>query len=219
MIIFSPTKTMKETTIQQEITYSDKTTNLAKEIASLDKEQLSKKLKVKNKTLDVTYNYYQEFGNNCTKAYLTYDGVSFKQLVSSNETYIESNVYIISALYGLINGCDVISKYRLDMSYPGLYKYWGEEVNNKVETLKHNEILNLASNEFSKIIKTNKKIYNVKFIREAKVSTYETKLLRGHILNYCVENNITNYTNLVKMKTDLIKDVNLINDTFNITIH
>lgn len=209
---------MKELVTSDINTFSVKTNTLAAKIKNYNPEELSKKLKVKNKTLDITYNYYQDFGNNYSKAYQTYDGISFKQIKSNNEEYIRNNVYIISALYGLINGCELISKYRLDMSYPGLYKYWEEEVNNEITKLNHPIILNLASNEFSKIVKTNKKMYHVNFISDKKISTYETKLLRGHILNYCIENNITDYNELKNMQTELIKEVILVDNVFNITI-
>lgn len=218
MIIFSPTKTMKESPSNEVNSFSEKTNVLANEIKNYTAEELSKKLKVKNKTLDITYNYYQEFGNNYSKAYQTYDGVSFKQIKCDNEQYIQSNVYIISALYGLISGCELISKYRLDMSYPGLYKYWKEDVNYEINKLEHSSILNLASNEFSKIVATDKIMYHITFISEDKISTYETKLLRGHILNYCIENSITNYSELTNMQTQLVKEVVLIDNIFNVTI-
>ena len=71
--------------------------------------------------------------------------------------YLSDNLYILSALYGILRSTDLISYYRLEMNNKlyiddkNLYDYWGDEPY-KVLFKDNDIVINLASVEYSKMI-------------------------------------------------------------------
>lgn len=173
-IIFSPTKTMKK--IQ---------TNYEFSIPNLD---------VANKINEV-YDVIKEESNH---AIFFYNGISFKYLnaLSLNETninYLNNNLIILSALYGCLRPLDKINEYRLDFTDKTLYKYHDIFIDDTV--------INLASNEYLKMIKCSNLI-NIEFneFKNNKLTTSGTynKMLRGLMVRYMSVNNISNVEELKK---------------------
>ena len=69
-----------------------------------------------------------------------YYGVSFKELeleAYSEESlkYLKDKLFILSALYGLLQAFDLVKKYRLDMTMSivdkGLYNFWKKKITKK----------------------------------------------------------------------------------------
>ena len=117
----------------------------------------------------------------------------------------------MSTLYGISNGLDFISPYRLDFTITklidqNLYNYWKEHVNAFIVS-KNTPVLNLASNEYAKMLSDELVIYNVDFKCSEKLTSVDLKKLRGHILNYCILHQIKDYNQLIDMKTSWINDV------------
>lgn len=226
MIIFSPAKTMNlDDLTNKKPTYKfkEQTNNLLDIISNMDKNTLATFLKIKGNTLDLTFDFYQNL-NQTKEAIKLYDGVSFKQITSYNKEYIKDNIFIMSALYGIVKGCDYIYPYRLDFLYKNiidinLYKYWHDCVNEQINKLNPDYILNLASNEFFKML--DKKlitsdIYNLEVISDKKPSSVLMKKIRGDILNYSIEYTITKIKDYNKLSTDIIKNVEV--DTNNLIL-
>lgn len=178
-IIFSPTKTLKK----MENNYESST---------------PKYLDVTNE-IDLNYNV---MGDEANQALFYYNGISFKYLDvetlnEDNVKYLNEHLLILSALYGTLRPLDMINNYRLDFTDKTLYNYWKINIADTV--------LNLASNEYSKMVKC-RNVVNVEFkeYKNNKLTTSGTynKMLRGLLLRYMCVNNITDLA-LVKEFTEL----------------
>ncbi len=182
---------------------SNQTTIIKKKMLSLSKVELGDFLKIKNNLLEQVFNYYHKPFYN--EAIYLYSGTMFEQInqeALNNNNYLVNNVYIFSALYGIINAVDVIQSYRLDFTKSNifeqsLYNYWKEYVNDMINSHPSKQLLILSSNEYTKLIdfKTiNKEYFSLEFINIK--NSYERKKIRGLILNYCILNYINEYNNL-----------------------
>lgn len=226
-IIFSPSKEMKVGELNSPFSFSPKFQNESVEILNtlknLDKNQIEKIMKIKGELLEETYNNILNYDSNLeVKAINLYNGVAFKKLElesynSKELEYLNSSLIILSAMYGALNPFDNIKKYRLDMtmkiSENFLYSFWSEKVTTYLNELLSQDsekiLLNLASNEYSKMI--NKKSLNFKMItvdfKEFKNGKYSSvssfsKQGRGMLLNYLIKNQITNIEDIKKFNEE-----------------
>lgn len=226
-IIFSPSKDMKVGELNSPFSFSPKFKDESKEILNilkiLDKNQIEKIMKIKGELLEETYYNIANYDSlSETKAINLYNGVAFKKLElesynSKELEYLNNSLIILSAMYGALNPFDNIKKYRLDMimkiSENSLYSFWSEKVTSYINDLlsQDNEkiLLNLASNEYSKMI--NKKTFNFKMItvdfKELKNGKYSSvssfsKQGRGMMLNYLIKNQITNIEDIKKFSKE-----------------
>lgn len=136
--------------------------------------------------------YVKNFDKKC--AIDLYDGLVYKYMkkdlwTKDDYEFVNDNIYILSAMYGILKPLDNIISYRLDFNIAGKshYKFWEKSVN---DFLKNELIVNLASSEFSKLI--NKNLINIKFVDESfKSPSTMSKMARGKMVNYIVKNRIT----------------------------
>lgn len=226
-IIFSPSKEMKVGELNSPFSFSPKFKDESKEILNilknLDKNQIEKIMKIKGELLEETYSNIINYDSRSdVKAINLYNGVAFKKLeieqyTSKELEYLNNSLIILSAMYGALNPFDNIKKYRLDMtmkiSENSLYSFWSEKVTVYINELLSQDsekiLLNLASNEYSKMI--NKKSLNFKMItidfKEFKNGKYLSvssfsKQGRGMLLNYLIKNQITNIEDIKKFSKE-----------------
>lgn len=226
-IIFSPSKDMEVGELNSPFSFSPKFKDESKKILNilkiLDKNQIEKIMKIKGELLEETYYNIANYDSlSETKAINLYNGVAFKKLElesynSKELEYLNNSLIILSAMYGALNPFDNIKKYRLDMtmkiSENSLYSFWSEKVTTYINELLSQDsdkiLLNLASNEYSKLI--NKKSLNFKMItvdfKEFKNGKYSSvssfsKQGRGMMLNYLVKNQITNIEDIKKFNEE-----------------
>lgn len=226
-IIFSPSKDMKVGELNSPFSFSPKFKDESKKILNilkiLDKNQIEKIMKIKGELLEETYYNIANYDSlSETKAINLYNGVAFKKLElesynSKELEYLNNSLIILSAMYGALNPFDNIKKYRLDMimkiSENSLYSFWSEKVTVYINELLSQDsekiLLNLASNEYSKMI--NKKSLNFKMItidfKEFKNGKYSSissfsKQGRGMMLDYLIKNQITNIEEIKKFNED-----------------
>ncbi|WP_300358248.1 YaaA family protein [Fusobacterium sp.] len=208
-IVFSPSKTMKFKEINfsssKEIRFLDKTDILVKRLKEFSIEEIGKLFKLKGELLEKTYENIRDFSSlESSEALSLYDGVTFRQLetdryTENNIDYLNENLFIFSALYGVLSPNTKIKPYRLDMTISfldeSLYKFWQEDINNYLEKYRDEVFINLASKEFSKLLDYKKfKVVDVEFRQNVNgtlknIST-EGKKARGMLLNYMTINNI-----------------------------
>lgn len=208
-IIFSPSKGMKYKNLKfdtnKELIFPDKTNFLMNSLQKFSIEDIEKIFKIKGKILEETYNNIKNYTNlEKYESINLYDGVTFRQLELENYSlkqvnYLTKNLLIFSALYGVVFPNTLIKPYRLDMSInfleENLYKYWKRDINNYLTTFSDEIFINLASNEFSKILDYKKfNIIDIEFrqLIDGKLKNISTegKKARGMLLNYLVKNEI-----------------------------
>ena len=232
-IIISPSKTKKinnlpvelknisieENDFYPEILYPKITNKIIERIKMFSVEEIEKKFKLKKDKAEKLLEFYQNYENEKSgNALASYTGVVYKSIgidtfdIEDFE-YLESHLVILSALYGILTPYTNIKEYRLDMTNSifenkSLYEVWKGSVNEYFE--KEDIILNLASKEYSKLIKSDNLIYfefwNDTNGKLKQIST-NSKKMRGFTLNYIVKNRITNINNL--------KDITLNEYVFN----
>ena len=232
-IIISPSKTkkinnlpvelknisIKENDFYTEILYPKITNKIIERIKMFSVEEIEKKFKLKKDKAEKLLEFYQNYENEKSgNALASYTGVAYKSIgidtfdIESFE-YLESHLVILSALYGILTPYTNIKEYRLDMTNSifenkSLYEVWKNSVNEYFE--KEDIILNLASKEYSKLIKSDNLIdfefWNDTNGKLKQIST-NSKKMRGFTLNYIVKNRITNINNL--------KDITLNEYVFN----
>lgn len=214
LIIISPSKSMKN--IERFEDYKNKikikknTIDILDEIKKKDREEISQKMKIKNKLLDEFISNYRNFENlNEYTALSLYQGAVFKQLDLEKYDvaallYTAKHLRIISAFYGVLKPFDLIRNYRLDMNSSSLlgfnlYDLWQEEIDS--EFSKEKCIVNLASKEFSKSINNNNMI-NFRFLvsknNTLKEQSYNSKMLRGKVLDFMIKNKIQKIDDIMK---------------------
>ena len=232
-IIISPSKTKKinnlpvelknisieENDFYPEILYPKITNKIIERIKMFSVEEIEKKFKLKKDKAEKLLEFYQNYENEKSgNALASYTGVAYKSIGIDtfdieNFEYLESHLVILSALYGILTPYTNIKEYRLDMTNSifenkSLYEVWKNSVNEYFE--KEDIILNLASKEYSKLIKSDNLIdfefWNDTNGKLKQIST-NSKKMRGFTLNYIVKNRITNINNL--------KDITLNEYVFN----
>ena len=227
-IIISPSKTKKVNNLpikdsgsltQKEPFYLEITKEIIEKIRTFSVEEIEKKFKLKNEKAQKLSEFYQNYENEKSgNALASYTGVAYKAIKietfdKSDFEYLESNLVILSALYGILTPYTNVKEYRLDMTNSifknkSLYEVWKSSVNEYFE--KEDIILNLASKEYSKLVKSDNLIdfefWNNTNGKLKQIST-NSKKMRGFTLNYIVENRITNINNL--------KDITLNEYVFN----
>ena len=154
-------------------------------------KQIEKRFNLSKKLAELNYSRYQVLGSNeniksARQAIFTFDGevyVGFDaySLQKKKFEFTQSNVRILSGLYGILKPFDLIEPYRLEMGSDiasgrkkNLYQYWSEKVTNSInEDLKSSSgiLLNLASVEYSKVINRKDlkgKLVDIDFLEEEK---------------------------------------------------
>ncbi|KQT17479.1 hypothetical protein ASG31_08715 [Chryseobacterium sp. Leaf404] len=137
-----------------------------------------------------------------------YRGLDAKTLDKKAVDYLQKNYRILSGLYGLLKPSDKVMLYRLEMGrpfefeeYKNLYSFWTKKVTEQLNSeLKKNEIiLNLASNEYFKVIdkkKLNHQVIDFDFYElkngKPKTIVVYTKHARGLVVRFCAETNAKN---------------------------
>ncbi len=228
MIIISPAKRQVVSHIKranQLPACLDRTRSLLNDIVRLDLNTLTKSLAVSpalgQKAWDAFQALHQE-GFNPEEAIASidlYQGDVFKALdVSSlgdeEIQYMENNLRIISAFYGLLKPLDGIWPYRLEMgsrlpNYLPLYQYWKEEVSHAINASSPEYIFNLASAQYAKVLSDNHKAKWCDIVFQDKdtngryrVIAIHAKRMRGRVLRFMVQNAVTHPRQLLSFCED-----------------
>jgi len=181
--------------------------------------EIGKLMSLSEKLADLNYTRYQNWDINHSEknsrpaifafngdAYLGLDANTFTQ---DDLKYAQNHLRILSGLYGLLKPLDLMQPYRLEMGTSletkkgkNLYQFWGSQITEALnkDLAKNGKILvNVASNEYSKVIQMNNidaKIINCQF-KELKNGEYKTimtyaKKARGMMSRFIIKNKLTN---------------------------
>ena len=220
-IIISPAKKLatdnfinKGTSIQ----FLEETKYLVKELKTYTVSDLKSLMKLSDNLAQLNWQRFQDWNTkDVGQALFMFKGDVYQGLNAENFTNIElefaqENLRILSGLYGLLKPKDLIYPYRLEMGTKlitktgnNLYKFWENRLRKVLlsELKNEEEIINLASEEYSKAIQLNK--FNNPVITpvfkdlkngELKVISFFAKRARGEMVNFIIKNKIKNSENL-----------------------
>lgn len=140
-----------------------------------------------------------------------YRGLNIQELSEIEVNYLNENLRILSGLYGILKPFDLIYPYRLEMGtkiqlspkISNLYQFWDDKITNYLNQEEEDEIINLASSEYFKVIQQKKLRANfiTPVFKEFRNGSYKivmtyAKHARGEMVNFAARKNITKGENL-----------------------
>jgi cytoplasmic iron level regulating protein YaaA (DUF328/UPF0246 family) len=230
--ILSPSKLMNETF--QEFTgettlpsFIKETEALCSELKTVSIEDWKHKMKITDELALNTQSRFQKWNKKDLSkgipAAMLFSGEAFKSLDAKsfstrNWKQAISVLRILSGFYGVLRPTDAVLPYRLMVGTPyktkkgkTLYSYWSEMVtkNLEKEIAPNGYLLNLASDEYFKIIDTKnfkRKILHFKFFqmkgKEMKSIPTFSKQARGSMARFVVESNAKSIDALKKFEAE-----------------
>lgn len=209
-IILSPSKTKEIKKIEKDkkekhiqLFNKNITDKIISRMKEMNIEEVSKIFKLSKDKSEKLINFYKNYSiEECGEAIFSYKGLVFKNIDAesfddSDIEFAQNHLIILSALYGALQPLSLIKNYRLDMTNKifekeSLYKLWEKDIKN---VFSGETIINLASKEYSKMIKGNDiNIVDIEFLEEKngklKQCSTASKIMRGKMTNYIVKNKI-----------------------------
>src|SRR5690554_650868 len=206
IILLSPSKTFSNSKIKGNSIpiFKSKEEELRGKLKNFSLPLIKKHFNISDKLANEVYNYYQSKEENVAAIEL-YEGVQFKELKHEELNFKDNNLYIISALYGLLRPFDNVCKYRLDFNFKALgnlYNYWRNDIKDYLESKYNNKpIINLASKEFHPLFKDLNNVINIEFVSEnnKRISSVLLKQLRGNLARLIINKNIKTINELKEL--------------------
>lgn len=213
-IIIAPAKKMKVDRdtfpVQSQPQFLDQSKILQDFLKSRTLTQLQELWRCSDKTAQAASKFLNySLTKRQTPALLAYQGIQYQYLAADvldedSLNYLQQNLYILSALYGLLRPFDGVVPYRLEMKTKmtgfidySLYHFWGDKVARAL-LAQDNLILNLASKEYSRMVRPflrpDQKMVDV-FFQEKKgdkwrVVGVHAKMARGEMVRFCAQRKI-----------------------------
>ncbi len=167
-IIISPAKKMKidtESPWQTFPAFMNETQEIMDWIKALDYEAAKAMWKCNDQIASQNFDRFKQMNltGELTPAILSYEGIAYQYMAPSvfeygEFDYVQENLRILSAFYGVVKPLDGVRPYRLEMqakaaigAHKNLYDYWGRKLYDAVMDESH-IVINLASKEYSKCI-------------------------------------------------------------------
>ena len=198
----------------------EKTKNIIDEFSNKKPEELAKIYKIKEDKAKEEYVRWQNLANHSAKSYkalelfngLMYRNISRDNFTEEDAEYIKKNVYITTALYGVINAYQAIHEHRLDflqnvkIKDSSLKNFWRVDYDRSVEN--DEVIISLLSSEFEEVFSKTirEKFIKITFMEEknGNLKTHSTisKKARGKFLSEIIKRKITNIREVETIKFD-----------------
>ena len=219
LVILSPSKTQDFKTVHPVESSTPKhlknANYLIRCLKKLNKSALSQLMSLSEKLCEDTYNNIKNFNSknsnqNYKQAIFAYTGEVFNKINPASSSpkdlsYAQSQIRILSGLYGLLKPLDFIQPYRLEMATQlktnhgnNLVVFWKDLITETLNQDENEAIINLASKEYVNSIHVRSlyaKFITIQF-KEKKINGYKVigffaKQARGTMVNYCIKNKIT----------------------------
>ena len=221
-IILSPAKRLNEKledipVVSTKLNFLSESESLIKILKKKSKSDISSLMKLSDALSELNYIRFQSWekdkiidqGKLCIYMFEgdAYKGMNVKTFSTNELEILNSKLFILSGLYGIIKPFDKILPYRLEMGTKlinkkgkNLYEFWGDKLTNYINNeLKGEPLVNLASKEYSSVIdfsKLNSELIQVDFLQEKddgfKNIAIFSKRARGLMTAYIAKNNIDN---------------------------
>lgn len=216
-ILLSPAKTLdfdtkppvSKTTKPQFVKQANSINEVLQDLKPKDLMSL---MHISQKLADLNWKRNQEWKDAVERAAIftfkgeVYVGLDAFTIHENNYDYLQDTIRILSGQYGVLKPFDKIKPYRLEMGsklpvnkYKNLYEFWGNTVtdfiNNEVD--EGEVVVNLASNEYFKVIKKN--LLKTKVITpifkdykngQYKIISFFAKKARGLMSRYAIDHEI-----------------------------
>jgi cytoplasmic iron level regulating protein YaaA (DUF328/UPF0246 family) len=203
---------------------------LITELRKLSPQDISGFMKISDKLGALNYDRFHNWTTpftpeNAKQAVLAfkgdvYTGLAAETLHEKDLAWAQKHLVILSGLYGLLRPLDLIKAYRLEMGKnfvnnrgKNLYEFWGdqitEQLNLEFKNKKNPVLINLASNEYFKSIKTKK--LNAEVITPIfkdckngryKIISFYAKKARGLMSTYIITNRLEDPEAIKHFDTD-----------------
>lgn len=235
LIVISPAKTLDfetqaTTNIHSQPTMLEDSELLIDTLSTKSPNDIEKLMKISPKLAELNveryHNWSQPFTeNNAKQAVLAfkgdvYTGLNAESLNEEQLAYAQDHLRILSGLYGVLRPLDLMQAYRLEMGTKlanargkNLYEFWGmkvtEEINQQLKANNSDLLVNLASNEYFKSVKT--KAVSADIVTPAfkdwkngqyKMISFYAKKARGLMTAWVIKNQINKLDQLAKFDVD-----------------
>ncbi len=232
-IVISPAKSLDFETLvptkeYSECEYLEQAEKLNKVLKNKSPKQLERLMSISEKLSNLNWKRNQEWQlpfteKNSRQAVYAFKGTVYEGLGAytiplDKINQLQDKLRILSGQYGVLKPLDLIQPYRLEMgtklktgSKENLYKFWADTLTKSLnnEMLKDEVLINLASNEYFKVI--NKKILKAPIITpvfkdykngKLKMISFFAKKARGLMVRYIIDNNIESAEGLIGFNYD-----------------
>lgn len=235
IIVISPAKTVDFETPPQTSKFTtpdflNESNKLVREMRLYSRSDIKKLMKVSDKIADLNIERFKTFktpftANNAKQAALAfkgdvYTGLNIEEFKARDLDFAQKHLRILSGLYGILRPLDLMQAYRLEMGLKlaiknskNLYEFWDNKVtdtiNAEFKKQKENTLINLASNEYFKVIQ--KKNLDGTIItpafKEARDDGFKmigiyAKKARGLMSSYIIKNRIKNPEDIKAFRLD-----------------
>lgn len=229
LIVLSPAKKLNEnrSVLKNSTTpeFVDEAEKLIKQLKKYSPKKIKGLMGLSDALAELNVERYSQWTNqhseqNAKNAALIFDGEVYSGLDAENfsakeMSYAQNHLRLLSGLYGILRPMDLVHPYRLEMGTKlkvgrknNLYEYWGDKIVDEVNALLSTQespiLVNLASNEYFKVI--NKKKFKGQIVtpvfKDFNNGTYKSvmvyaKKARGMMANYIIKNKIETAEELI----------------------
>jgi cytoplasmic iron level regulating protein YaaA (DUF328/UPF0246 family) len=227
-IVLSPAKSLDfdnipETKVASQPIFLNESQLLINKLKKYSPKKIGDLMSISPKLSDLNYSRFQDWAlpftkeNAKTAMYVftgdAYRGMNPREFSEEDVVNAQGYLRILSGLYGVLKPQDIIQAYRLEMGakleytkkVSNLYKFWADKVTDALnaEMEKEEVLINLASNEYFKVInpkKLNHRIVTCSFKDEKngeyKMISVYAKFARGLMTRFIIQNKITEVEHL-----------------------
>lgn len=235
LIVLSPAKTLDYETPPQtrkatQPALLSRAADLVEDARKLSPDAISKLMGVSENIANLNHERFMNWGepftlDNAKQSVLAfkgdvYTGLEADSMKSDDLAYAQKHLRILSGLYGVLRPLDLMQPYRLEMGLKfansggkNLYEFWGEDItdslNAQLKSLKSDVLVNLASNEYFKSVKSKSLSAEVitpvfKDLKDGKykVISFFAKKARGQMARYAIDKRLDDVAGLKKFRVD-----------------
>jgi len=235
LILISPAKTLdyqsplatKRFTLPELLDHSQQ---LIKDARKLTAPQIASLMSISDKLASLNATRFHDWQpdftpENARQAILAfkgdvYTGLQAETFSEADFDFAQQHLRMLSGLYGVLRPLDLMQPYRLEMGIrfantrgKDLYQFWGDIITDKLneglEAQNDRVLINLASDEYFKSVKTKKlagEVIKPVFLDEKngkfKVISFYAKKARGLMSRYIIENRLTTPEQLTAFNSD-----------------
>ena len=235
IILLSPAKSLDETPLERDVPistpyFTKDTAELARVAKDMSAQDLKDLMHISDDLAQLNVKRFKSFrlsgqSNSAKPAVLTfngdvYRGLDAESLSAQDLEFAQDHLRILSGLYGMLSPMDALQPYRLEMGVKfenprgkNLYEFWDDKISKQINagaaSSGSDAVLNLASNEYFKVVKKKAlklPVISPKFVEEkngkSRVISFYAKYARGLMARWAIENRVTKSGDISEFNAD-----------------